>query len=90
MWTPLVTWPIGISATGRPGQSAVHISLATSPWRRLTPLAARLSRSATWVMPNGSPALSGSVRPSATSSSAGTGPAVDEAGERTRHLSGRI
>ena len=46
------------------------MSRATSPWRRLTPFAARLVRSASWLMPNGSPASSGRVRPSAMTASA--------------------
>ena len=45
---------------------------ATSPWRRLTPFAARLVRSANWLTPNGSPASSGRVRPSRMISSGST------------------
>ena len=44
--TPLVTWPIGTSATARSGHSGCHMARATSPWRRETPIAARLVRSA--------------------------------------------
>ena len=49
---------------------------ATSPWRRLTPLAARLARSANWLTPKGSPASAGRVRPSRMTSSASTPIAV--------------
>ena len=41
------------------GQRSFHMPRATSPWRRLTPLAARLVRSANWLMPNGSPCVGG-------------------------------
>ena len=64
-------WSRSRSAPCRParsGHSACHISRATSPWRRLTALAARLSRSAACVTPNGSSCvLAGRVRPSAIS-----------------------
>ncbi len=66
MCTPFVTWVIGTSATARSGQSPCHISRATSPWRRLTPFAARLVRSANWVTPNGSASFWGDVRPRRT------------------------
>ena len=45
---------------------------ATSPWRRLTPFAARLVRSANWLTPNGSPPSSGRVRPSRMTSCGST------------------
>ncbi len=68
MCTPLVTWPIGTFCTARPGHSEVHISRATSPWRRLTPPAARLIRSAAWVTPKRLPGSSRCARPSAINS----------------------
>ena len=67
-WTPFVTCPIGTSAGSVPGHRSFHMSRATSPWRRLTPFAARLARSASWLIPNGSPSSSGRVRPRAISS----------------------
>ena len=66
------------------------MSRATSPWRRLTPLAARLVRSANWLTPNGSPASSGRVRPSRMTSSASTPMRRRQPGERLGDLVGRV
>jgi hypothetical protein len=63
---------IGTSSTAVSGHIACHISRATSPCRRETPLAARLVRSANCVTPNGSAASSGFVRPSEMISSVPT------------------
>ncbi len=52
--TPLVTWVIGTASSDRSGHSPRHISRATVPWRRLTPLAERLIRRLKVVIPNGS------------------------------------
>ena len=57
--TPLVTWKIGTSSGARPGYSGRHMWRATSPWRRDTPIAARLQRSANGVMLTGSLSLPG-------------------------------
>ena len=63
---------------------------ATSPWRRLTPFAARLARRANWLMPNGSPASSGRVRPSRMIASGSTRVVVREAAQRFDDLLGGI
>ena len=72
MCTPLVTCVIGTSSTALSGHIGFHISRATSPWRRATPLAARLVRSANCVTPNGSASSAGFVRPRLMISAAST------------------
>src|SRR5689334_20962947 len=66
--TPLVTWAMGTSLSGRDGHSARHIRRETAPWRRLTPLLYAESRRARTVRQKSSPSLRGSSRPSARKS----------------------
>src|SRR5438477_270043 len=69
-----------MSSSARSGHNALHISRATSPWRRLTALATRLVLRAACVTPNSSPSSSGLVRPSAIRSSTGI-PTADASGD---------
>ena len=50
MWMPLVTWEMGISSAGTPGQTCCHMLRDTWPCSSLTPLAKRLRRRASTVM----------------------------------------
>ena len=85
-----MTCVIGTSSTSRSRQRSRHIPRATSPCRRLTPLAARLLCRANWVTPNGSWSSSGFVRPRRTSSH-GSMPSCAEIGtQRLADLVDRV
>ena len=90
MCTPLVTWAIGTSSSGRSGHRSRHISRATSPWRALTPLAMRLERSANCVTPNGSASSSGRVRPAAHQLVDVDAHLAGDARQHAGHLVGRV
>ena len=74
----------------RSGHSGRHISRATSPWRRLTPPAARLMRRASWVTPTSSCASFGSVRPRLVISCGRHRQVVRQVDQRRLHLLGRV
>ena len=68
MWTPLVTCPMGTSASGQPGKSGSNRRRLTFPCSRLTPLALPHPRIARYAMLNGSDGSEGLRRPRASSS----------------------